>query len=210
MPSQIGLTGGIASGKTTVAQLFLQRYGIECICADTIARDLTETQTIQQLIIDHFGKAVCQGDGSLNRRILRNKIMQNSCDRVWLESLLHPKIREQMQIQAAEKKGPYILVDIPLLSPDNYKQYSFLAGVISVQAPIAIRCKRLMQRDQQTKQQAHRLIQIQPTNAQRAQIADWIIHNDCQNEHELLQQIQSTHYDILKFLKKIKKISHDR
>jgi len=118
----IGLTGGIASGKTTVARLFRQA-NIPVICADEIARSLTEPGTASlEKIVQHFGADILSADGSLDRIKLAKTVFTNPDERKILESLLHPAVRKTLQseIETEKAKGTaFLVLDIPLLFESN-------------------------------------------------------------------------------------------
>ncbi len=111
----VGLTGGIGSGKSTVANLFAE-HGVPIIDTDVLARDLTlPNQPALAAIAQHFGQTVLHPDGSLNRGTLRNIIFANEAERTWLEHLLHPLIRAEIKQQIQNLPSPYCIVVIPLL-----------------------------------------------------------------------------------------------
>src|SRR3989344_3677800 len=112
---RVGLTGGIGSGKSTVARLFAEQ-GASIIDADEIAKALTEKNTPAfETILQHFGPTVLTQEGSLDRRKLRSFIFENPIERSWLEQLLHPLIRHFMQQQIQKTQGAYCILVIPLL-----------------------------------------------------------------------------------------------
>ena len=111
----VGLTGGIGSGKTTIATLFAEK-GIVVIDADQIARDLLQPKSdVFQQVIARFGSDFLLADGLLNRAALRKKIFVSEKDRVWLEQQLHPLIQQEIQRQVAICHSPYCIVVVPLL-----------------------------------------------------------------------------------------------
>src|SRR5687767_12933298 len=111
----IGLTGGIGSGKTTVAGLFAE-YGVPIIDADQIGRDLVESgQPALQRIVQTFGDDILNGDSTLDRKKLRDVIFHDPKKRRQLEAILHPLIRENMLEQLDSLDAPYVILVIPLL-----------------------------------------------------------------------------------------------
>src|SRR5437016_3804903 len=111
----IGLTGGIGSGKSTVAKLFSER-GVTVIDSDQLARDVTQKgQPALQQIAKQFGKNILHADGSLNRSQLRKQIFADPDKRIKLEKLLHPLIRKEMKHQAEMATSAYCILVIPLL-----------------------------------------------------------------------------------------------
>ena len=106
----IGLTGGIASGKTTVANLFEQEFGIEIVDADVVARQVVEPGSAGlEQITQHFGPEVIEADGTLNRARLREIIFADPSQKEWLNNLLHPMIRKQMLQQLETVQSDYAL-----------------------------------------------------------------------------------------------------
>ena len=111
----VGLTGGIGSGKSTVAKLFEER-GVPIIDADVIAREVTQPDSAEfKTIIDHFGEQILLENGSINRTKLRKIIFEHPQERKWLENLLHPVIRNCIEQQIALIFAPYCILIIPLL-----------------------------------------------------------------------------------------------
>ncbi len=114
-PLRIGLTGGIASGKTTVANLFAA-LGVTIVDTDVLSREVVEPGSpLLGQITDHFGLAVRSDDGTLNRQELRKRVFEDPEQRKWLEALLHPAIRALTDQRCAAATGPYVMVAIPLL-----------------------------------------------------------------------------------------------
>src|SRR5690554_3751613 len=112
----IGLTGGIGSGKSAAAARFEQAHGIHVVDADIKSRVVVEPgRPALQKIVDRFGDAVLQEDGSLNRAALRERVFQVPDERRWLEQLLHPLIREEIVTDLASARSPYALLVSPLL-----------------------------------------------------------------------------------------------
>src|SRR5690554_1071636 len=106
----IGLTGGIGSGKSAAAARFEQAHGIHVVDADIKSRVVVEPgRPALQKIVDRFGDAVLQEDGSLNRAALRERVFQVPDERRWLEQLLHPLIREEIVTDLASARSPYAL-----------------------------------------------------------------------------------------------------
>jgi len=115
----IGLTGGIGSGKTTIADFFAD-LGIDIIDADIAARKVVEPKSSALVqISQHFGLQFIQADGTLNRSLLRSRIFSNDTDKLWLNNLLHPLIRQTMLNEIQQSKSPYCLLVAPLLIENN-------------------------------------------------------------------------------------------
>lgn len=172
----VGLTGNIASGKSTVINYF-KSLGIEVISADLIAKQLTEpnTPTLNK-ISAYFGATSLKFDGTLDRKTLRSIIFKNPEKRLWLESLLHPLIREEIYLQATTTKSPYCVIEIPLLL-DRY-DYSYINRVLVVISSIQTQIDRVIERDTCSYTQAQAILAAQPDEIARRQIADDLIINN--------------------------------
>lgn len=175
--SCIALTGTIASGKSTVASLFAQK-GIDVINADHIAKTLVNPGTpALQHIIHHFGTSVLQANGELNRRHLRELIVNNADDRRWLEELLHPLIRDQIQQDIKHCKSPYCIIEIPLLTDKSH--YPYLDRVLLVLADSEQQITRIMTRDHCSREQACTILATTLADEKkRRSIADDILVNN--------------------------------
>lgn len=178
LPYRVALTGGIASGKTAVADLFAAR-GIPVIDTDIIAREVVEPgQPALAAIVTAFGGAVLDADRRLDRRKLRELIFSNADARRRLEAILHPAIRREMERQStvATDRGPYQVLVIPLLTEGGRRDH--VDRVLVVDAPEAAQVERLMQRDHVTREQAQASLRAQADRAARLAIADDVILNN--------------------------------
>ena len=173
----VGLTGSIASGKSTVAACFAA-LGIDVISADAIAKALVKPgQPALQQIIHHFGEAILTPEGELNRRDLRERIVKQPVERAWLEACLHPLIRQQIQHDMNTCKPPYCIIEIPLLTDRSL--YPYLNRVLLVQGIREAQITRLMGRDHQTREQAQAMLATTHNDEDKRQaIADDKIIND--------------------------------
>ena len=187
----IGLTGSIASGKSTVAAHFAE-LGIDVISADHIARELVKrNQPALQHIINHFGNAILTADGELNRRYLRELIVHNIDDRRWLENLLHPLIRERIQQDIHQCKRPYCIIEIPLLTDKS--NYPYLNRVLLVTADPEQQITRIMARDHSSREQASNILATTRADEnKRRAIADDVLVNDG-GVDALRQQVEMLH-----------------
>ncbi len=180
-PYAVGLTGGIASGKST-ASSFFKKHGIEIISADAIARELTAKDTpALDAIASHFGPGVLTQDNELNRKALREKIMNNADEKCWLEAYLHPQIRVQIEATLKHAKSPYAVVEIPLLIRRD--DFPYLNHVLLLEIDEAHQLERLMARDQCSREDAFSMISIQPDKTLQRALADDIIQNDGNTQH---------------------------
>ncbi|MDF1646323.1 MAG: dephospho-CoA kinase [Legionellaceae bacterium] len=181
MPYTVILTGTIASGKSTAADFFKQQ-GIDIISADAIARDLTQTNTPAfAAITAHFGPSIIASNGTLNRRALRQTIIQHPAERRWLEAYLHPQIRAHIEASLKTIQSPYAVIEVPLLTKRN--DFPYLDHVLLLEIEEALQIKRLMARDQCTEDEAFKMVQMQPDKTVRRALADDVIQNDGHPEH---------------------------
>jgi dephospho-CoA kinase len=175
-PLRIGLTGGIASGKSTVADLFAD-LGIPVIDTDVIAREIVRPgQPALGEIAARFGENMIDAAGNLDRRAMRKLVFADPDARLDLEAILHPRIGEATRQQADAAGGAYQLVVVPLLTGSPLRD--FVDRVLVVDCDEDTQIERLLQRDAETVAQARRIIAAQASRAERLDIADDIIAND--------------------------------
>ncbi|MCR9388287.1 dephospho-CoA kinase [Vibrio metoecus] len=191
----VALTGGIASGKTTIANLFHEHFSIDLVDADVIAREVVESETEGlKAIAAHFGQSVLHSDGSLNRAALRERIFADPDEKVWLNQLLHPMIRQGMRQALTQTTSPYSLLIVPLLVENQLQSMADRVLVIDVDEKIQI--ERTMARDDVSREQALAILAAQASRAQRLAIADDVLKNDAENQ-KLLPQITLLHQKYL-------------
>lgn len=172
----VALTGGIGSGKSTVAQAFA-RLGITIIDADIIARQVVEPNTPALNAIEaHFGRSVIQADGTLNRRQLRERIFSDPAEKAWLNALLHPIIHQETQRQIAAACSPYVLWVVPLLVENQLQNKADRTLVIDVSRETQI--QRTMARDHVSREHAEQILAAQATREARLAVADDVIDNN--------------------------------
>jgi dephospho-CoA kinase len=175
-PLRIGLTGGIASGKSTVADMFAER-GVPVIDTDVIAREVVQPgEPALSEIEQAFGPEVIDGDGRLHRRRLRELVFNDDGKRARLESILHPRIRDAAVEQAESADGPYQVIVVPLLVGSAMQQLMDRILVVDVRETTQL--ERLMQRDAESEEQARRMISAQAGRKERLAIADDVVMND--------------------------------
>jgi dephospho-CoA kinase len=174
-PFRIGLTGGIASGKSTVAQRFSE-LGIPVIDADEAARAVVAPgQPGLAKIVETFGRGILTADMQLDRRALRNLIFSDPPSRKTLERILHPLIRAEMERRAASVSAPYLVMAIPLLvEAGNVHR---LDRILVVDVDEELQLQRLMARDSSTLEQARAILAAQASRGERLKAAHDVVIN---------------------------------
>ncbi|BCL47117.1 MULTISPECIES: dephospho-CoA kinase [Citrobacter] len=172
----VALTGGIGSGKSTVANAFAD-LGINVIDADIIARQVVEPgQPAHMAIAEHFGSALIAPDGSLQRRMLRERIFASPEEKSWLNALLHPLIQQETRRQFQQATSPYVLWVVPLLVENAlYKQAN---RVLVIDVTPETQLLRTMQRDDVTREHVEQILAAQATREARLAVADDVIDNN--------------------------------
>lgn len=180
----IGLTGGIASGKSALEKAFAAR-GITVADADLLARAVVEPgEPALADVVAHFGAAVLQADGRLDRAALRVRVFNDDNARRALEAILHPAIRARLQAICVTAPSPYAIAMVPLLAEGGGRAaYPWLHRILVVDAPAEVQRARLMQRDGIDAALAERMMAAQATRAERLAIADDIVVNDGDLDH---------------------------
>jgi dephospho-CoA kinase len=175
LPYRVALTGGIASGKSTVADLFAA-LGVPVIDTDVIAREVVEPgRPALAAVVDAFGDDVLGPDGRLDRRRMRERIFGDAAARRRLEGILHPAIRAEMARQSLAAGGPYQVLVIPLLTEGGRRDH--VDRVLLVDVPEELQVQRLMMRDGVTHEQALASLNAQATRAERLALADDVVRN---------------------------------
>ncbi len=171
----VALTGGIGSGKSTVADEFAH-LGVTVIDADIIARQVVEPGTPALLAIaERFGPQMINDDGSLNRRRLRERIFAHSEDKAWLNALLHPLIQQETRRQMQASTSPYLLWVVPLLVENRLTDKA--DRVLVVDVPKETQIERTIRRDGVCREHAEHILAAQATREQRLAAADDVIEN---------------------------------
>lgn len=173
---RVGLTGGIASGKSTAANLFAA-LGVPIVDTDLLAREVVAPGApLLAKVAAHFGDAVLSPDGSLDRRELRSRVFADPAERAWLEALTHPAIRELTDARCEAATGAYVIVAIPLLV--ETAGAARFDRVLVVDCDPELQIARLSARDGTSREEALRMLAAQATREQRLSVADDVIHND--------------------------------
>lgn len=171
----VALTGGIGSGKTTVANAFANR-GVEIVDADIIARQIVNPgQPALSAIAVKFGEAVLQQDGTLNRAALRQRIFTSPADKAWLNGLLHPLIHAETRRQLALTQSEWCLWVVPLLVENNLQHMANRVLVVDINRDTQL--ARTIARDGVSAEHAEHILAAQVTRERRLAIADDIIDN---------------------------------
>ncbi|MGO3128152.1 MAG: dephospho-CoA kinase [Luteimonas sp.] len=174
----IGLTGGIASGKTAATQAF-ERRGIVVADADLAARDaVAPGSTGLSAVVDAFGADALAGDGSLDRAAMRRRIFADPQARVRLEAIIHPRVRAALRVICETAPGPYAVAAIPLLTEGGRAAYPWLHRVLLIDVPRELQLARLLARDGIDATLAERMLAAQASRDARLAIADDVIAND--------------------------------
>lgn len=200
-PIIIGLTGGIASGKTTVSDLFAQQ-GITIIDADVIGHQLVQPgQAALLRIIEVFGAEMLTQAGELDRAALRAKVFNDKVQRQQLEAILHPLIRQTMYQQAEQLDAPYCIFSIPLLV--ETQQYKNMDRVLVVDCDVSLQRQRLAQRNGFNDSEIDAILNAQTSSQQRLAIADDVIKNN-KDTASLVIQVQQLHQYYLAYADNMK------
>jgi dephospho-CoA kinase len=193
---QVGITGGIGSGKTTVCQIF-ERMGVPVYYADVRAKELMETD--KNLIVsiqNEFGKEVYDDEGNLNRKLLAEIVFGNEEKLLKLNSMVHPvvfKDNESWNQVLANKGYPYTLKEAALLVETG--SYKTLDKLIVVTAPLQVRIARVMARDAATYEQVTARIKAQLPEEEKVKLANYVIDNN--QIMDLVPQVTKIHVDLM-------------
>lgn len=175
----IGLTGGIASGKSEVTRRF-EALGIQVADADLAAREAVAVGSDGLAdIVDMFGSSVLAADGSLDRPAMRRRVFNDPDARKRLEGIIHPHVRELLHATCTKAATPYAIAAVPLLAESGgRKAYPWLQRILVIDVPEAVQLQRLLQRDGIDEALARRMMAVQAGREQRLAIADDVLVND--------------------------------
>jgi len=187
---RIGITGGIACGKSTVSSYF-KKYDISIIDTDLIAREIVEKgQPALEEIKREFGNIVFDSSGCLDRKVMRSIIFSDENARKKLEKILHPKIKNETISQADKAQNAYQIIIIPLLTQSGLKE--FVNRILVIDCSKKTQIKRLMKRDNESIEKAKSIIMAQDDRKNRLKIADDIISNE-EGEVSLEKKVAKLH-----------------
>jgi dephospho-CoA kinase len=196
---RVGLTGGIASGKSTAAGFFAA-LGVPILDSDRIAREVVEPgQPPLEHLVKRFGPSILTPDGHLDRPALRNIVFSDPKARADLEALTHPAIGAEMEARSAAAGGPYQILVIPLLVEKNLS--SHVDRVLVVDCDEALQVSRIHQRDGSSREQAAAILRAQAPRAARVKAADDVIRNDA-DVGSVQKQVATLHARYLKLAAK--------
>ena len=175
----IGLTGGIASGKSALEKAFAKQ-GVVVADADLLAREVVAPgEPALAAVVERFGRDVLQADGQLDRAALRVRVFGDPDQRRALEAILHPAIRARLEAICRAAPGPYAIATVPLLTEGGGRAaYLWLHRILVVDTPAAVQKARLMQRDGIDATLADQMMAAQASRAERLALADDIVVND--------------------------------
>jgi dephospho-CoA kinase len=209
----IGLTGGIGSGKTTIANMFAT-LGIDIIDADIIAREVVQPNSPGlTLIKQHFGDKFILDDGNLNRALLREKIFSCEHEKKWLNDLLHPLIRQSITSQLELATSPYCLLVAPLLIEN--KLDALVHKILVIDVTESVQLARTLKRDKSNEQVIKSIMASQLSRTDRLSAADDVINNndECNqalnkvgtscSKSELYNQVEELHQKYLQLNKSL-------
>ena len=199
----VGLTGGIGSGKSTIAELFVE-LGVPVIDADLVARQVVEKGSpLLAEIAVHFGPEILLEDGALNRAALREKVFNHEREKQWLNQLLHPAIRHEMLRQLAAQQAPYCIFMVPLLIENNL--IALCQRILVVDVSEQTQMTRASQRDNNQLALIKNIMQSQVSRSERLQHADDVINNDAdlsESLPQLKQKVLGLHHLYLQLAEK--------
>ena len=189
-PWILGLTGGIGSGKSAAAEHFAH-LGIDLVDADQAARWVVEPgKPALTAITQRFGQKILLDDGTLNRAALRHEIFTDQSSRQWLESLLHPLIRDEIHQALARATSPYAILVSPLLVES--KQNEATQRVLVIDVPETLQIERSMRRDMASREQIEAIMKNQARRDERLAKAHDVIVND-QDLNWLHSEVERLH-----------------
>ena len=173
----VAVTGGIASGKTTLTDFLKRQHGIQVFDADAVARDLVAPgMPSLQVIAKRFGQELLTQDGELNRQLLRSQVFADPAKRMALESILHPLIQGVLRDRSHQASGPYAIVAIPLLAESQ--RYEWLDRIVVVDVERETQLNRIMHRDRVDRAAGEAILAAQASRQDRLLIADDVLIND--------------------------------
>lgn len=195
----VGLTGGIGSGKSTVADLFAVR-GVPIVDTDVIAHRVTAPHGVAMpKIAAEFGPDFVAADGSLDRARMRGLVFSDESARQRLGAITHPLIRTETEREMLEARGPYVIVVVPLLV-ESGSWKTRVDRVLTVDCSLDTQVARVMRRNGFTREQVLAIIDRQATREARLAAADDVIVNDNATTDELDAHVEAQHLRYLSYI----------
>jgi dephospho-CoA kinase len=196
-PWVVALTGGVAAGKSAVAERF-RALGVAVHDADDAAREAVAPGSAGlEDIVRAFGPGVLDGDGTLDRKAMRRRVFDDDDARRRLEGIVHPAVRDLLRQRVHDTRGPYSMLAIPLLA-ETWPQYDWVDRVLVVDAPDEVRLARLMRRDDIDATLAGRMLASQVSRERRLELADDVIDNSGGPERldAVVRNLHETYLDL--------------
>lgn len=194
----VGLTGGIGSGKTTIAQIFASQFAIPIYIADTASKQLIETnKDIRKQIVTLFGEKAFEQE-KYNSKYIASIVFTDAQKLQQLNAIIHPAVQRDFQHWVAKQSAQYVIKESAILFESG--SYRDCDLIISVVAPVNVRIERVMLRDKIDKEMIEKRIKNQWTDAERVKYSNFVIENReiCKN----LDKVREIHFKILKILEK--------
>jgi dephospho-CoA kinase len=189
---KVGITGGIGSGKSVVCTVF-NSIGIPIYYADARAKAImNDSLAVRQALIERFGSQVYTED-SLNRTFMAQQIFNNKAALDFVNGIVYPAVRDDFELWAAHQTAPYVIEEAALLFESQ--AYKLLDILITVTCPEELRIKRVMERDQTTRENVLQRIQNQLSESEKVAKSDFVIIND--GRHSLIEQVNNIHHKII-------------
>lgn len=186
----VGVTGGIGSGKTSVTNAFA-KLGIDIVDTDILARAaLAANSPLLTQVVDYFGSSFLQEDNSLNRAKLRQEVFNNPKSKAWLESLIHPWVKQQSLIELAASSSPYVILVSPLLIESG--QLNLVNCLLVVDINPQLQIERTSKRDKSSPELVAKIMEQQLARSERLAYADDLLDNS-QDLAYLTQEVASLH-----------------
>jgi dephospho-CoA kinase len=181
-----GLTGGIGSGKTTVAKI-LETMGVPVFNADYHARICLENPNNKPLLVERWGEECWPVKGKPNRKYIAEKVFQNPEERVWLNRLIHPQVAEVFEHWKSKQQTPFVVKEAAILFESE--THVGLDGIVGVSAPLELRLARVKMRDALSDAEIQQRMSSQWPEEKKMALCTWIIYND--NNLPLIKQVEN-------------------
>ena len=200
----IGLTGGIASGKSTVSKFF-SNLSIPIIDADQISHDLTKINgSAYSEVIEYFGENITGENGDIDRKKLGTIVFNSKSKKEKLESIIHPKVLSTIQAEIKSRRGEYKIIEVPLLIESGFQE--FINRILVVDCSTETQMERLMKRDEVTEEYAKNILSNQIDRETRLKFANEIVINEKNNSllklEDQVKKIHNFYLDLIRTYKK--------